>query len=424
MSDAALPAVFIATLPLLAAEIFSAVQFGYYLAFIYDAAAFYPHEDYSSTAGLFTALLIGPFIIFLGSSYGSHFLTSRRTLLSCAVLSEILGFILITVLERKLREGEFTFDTLEDLRKPFGYAVPGFFFSELSISILNFIGRSGLIAGFQPRSQVRAQTLAATFILCVTFLFRLIFGLYERGLDEGSGLKFPLGISAPFVVIGLIIVLCSTFLESPAEPLTSDLGTVASIDSFPGIFGAAVPFFLVNIVFGGLDLSIPLTIATFDRDDPGEQSIGLGIVAVGLLALVGICGAWGVQWLGIRKGLVVGLLLSLIAQGVDLFQLRPPSRSLAICDTVFSGFALGASLSGIWAAVGISVPQTEVTKYTGILVGFATAFQGLVLLIFGLNVSVYSVFLLLIAGVLVLSLPGAGTQEKGESYADAGGNSA
>jgi hypothetical protein len=256
---------------------------------------------------------------------------------------------------------------------------------------------------------VPAQTWAATFTLAVQFVFRLILGLVAH--DVLDVVMLPLGLSVPFLVVGDLLALVAAAFEKPQPAADVDWDTLASINSYPGFFGAAVPLFIVIVVYTALDHSVPLMVASIEVDRfDWQDSFKLGVIAVGVYALVAIGGAWLVRALGLQRGLFVALMLTVVAQGFDLFQLLPRSRALYITDTVFSGLGLGGALAGVWAAIAIAVPQGGASKYVGLLVGFAVALQGMAFVLIGVN---FSFFLLIVAAILAVSLPTGETKADG-----------
>jgi hypothetical protein len=204
--------------------------------------------------------------------------------------------------------------------------------------------------------------------------FRLIFGLRTRDLHNTP--RLPLGLSIPFVVIGILLAVAAAFLEAPPSASTVDWGTFASIDPCPRFFGTVMPLFISTVAYAALDCEGRLRVGTFEPlRFTWHDSFGLGMTAVALSALVGIAEAWIVLWLGVPRGLFVAFLLSVFALSINLFQNRPPSRAMCLSDTVFNGFALG-DLTAVCAAVRIAVSRDTVAKNVGLLVGFGEAIQG------------------------------------------------
>jgi hypothetical protein len=403
--------ILVASFPLISAEIFSNVLFGFVLTFILDETFGVPF-DYASTSVLVTGIIVGFLVIFIGFAAGAYTFTSHRVLLLAASVFSIIGFVLLRVLDDKFRNFNFLPLTPDSEAAPWSYTIPGFFFIQFAISLLRLSGRSALISRFPAGAQVRAQAFAATFTLSVTAVFRLTFGLWTRNLDHPP--RMPLGLSIPFVVIGIILAVAAAFLEAPPSPSAVDWGRFASIDSYPGFFGTVVPLFISTVIYAALDYEVPLTIVAFEpRRFEWHDSFGLGITAVALSAIVGIGGAWIVWSLGGPRGLFVTFVLSVFALSIDLFQSRPPSRAMCISDAVFNGFSLGGALTAVWAAVGIAVSRETVAKYVGLLVGFGGGIQGFGFRLIGGNTTLYGAFLFIIGAILAVSLPGAETKAEG-----------
>jgi hypothetical protein len=406
------------TIILIAAEIFSSINSIYFIVLLLNSHA----GSEALICAIYTRIVAGVATIVIGYVESVWFFTSPRILIGAAIILQITGFSLLTVLDYRLNS-EDSFRLMPGDR--FGYLVPGFLFSQLSISLLEVVGRTNLLRSFASEVQLRVQTLTACLVLGTSSLIHIIFGFVVRG-NEGNYLKssYNRWVLIPFSCIGLVLAVWSAIgMPLPETPTrTIDFKGFTSLEGSTDFFVKATPLFLVLLATSGIEYLAPVNIMGYGVDDDFApiESLGIGFLAVGLFSLVATAGAWLTKPLGIRSAFIVTVLASILILGIDLFEValasdHRVSRALAIVDVVFGGTSLGVALAGGWVVIALAMPQGQIGKYVGLFLGFSGVLRGLTPLI-DLAGSLTGLIVLTIAAIVGFVLPDNGEQPAQVGY--------
>jgi hypothetical protein len=408
---ATLGSVWSSSLPLISSAIFSNIQLAYLLLLTGEALTAQTAMEYEGYAFIMATILAGFATVFLSFIANSSPFTSPRGFLSFSALFFLIGFVLLVVVDYKFYNESFERSTVADIREPFGYIVPGFFFTQLAISLLQVAGRSLIFVRFGPDAQVGAQSWATALTLSVAFAFRLVFGLVIRTNDSYIfDPAYSRSVTIPFAAVGLLLILLSLCVTpfQDVERVAIEWKSLTSIRAVPGFFGTVAPLFFVILAYQAIDYTTPILVSSLEVDNfTIQDSAGLELVSLGALCIAGIVGVLAVRKLGVQTGIVVTVWLSAVIQVVQTFDLNPPSRMVGYFGTAFSGFGLGAVLAGGWAAIGMATPAQLAAKYAGLFEGLLAALQTLPIAIRSLtdNVNFIAVPMLVVGGMLAFGLP-------------------